>query len=54
LHVPPLPQSAFALQALVVQKAVEHTSLVLVPQSAFEPQGTEVHFALLHSTPVAH
>jgi hypothetical protein len=55
LQVPPVPQSVFALHALVVQKAAEQTSLTLVPQSAFEPQVAGlVHFALLHSTPVAH
>jgi hypothetical protein len=54
-QVPPLPQSAFALHALVVQKALEQTSLELVPQSALEPQlAGVVHFALLQSTPVAH
>jgi hypothetical protein len=52
--VPPLPQSAFVVQVFVVQNAAEQTSLVLVPQSAFEPQGTVVHFALLHGTPVGH
>jgi hypothetical protein len=55
LQVPPLPQSAFAPHALVVQKAVAHTSLALVPQSAFEPQlAGLVHLALLQSTPLAH
>ena len=54
-QVPPLPQSAFALQALVVHRAPEQTSLELVPQSAFELQlGGGVHFALPQSDPVAH
>ena len=54
-QVPPLPQSAFAEQALVVQVAEAQTSLALVPQSAFELQvAGGVHFALPHSTPVAH
>lgn len=54
-QVPPVPQSAFALQALVVQKAFEQTSLVLVPQSAFELQlGGGVHFAVLQRLPVPH
>lgn len=53
-HVPPLPHSAFVVQALVVQYADAQTLFVLVPQSAFEPHGTVVHLALLHSTPVGH
>src|SRR6478736_817963 len=54
LHAPPPPQSAFVEQALVVQYEDAHTLLVLVPQSAFEPQETVVHFALLQSTPLGH
>ena len=53
-HVPPLPQSALVVQVLVVQYAAEQTLFVLVPQSAFEPQATVVHLALLHRTPVGH
>lgn len=53
-HVPPLPQSAFVVQVLVVQYAAAQTLLEYVPQSAFEPQATVVHFALLHATPVGH
>ena len=53
-QVPPLPQSALAVQVLVEQSELEQTLFVLVPQSAFEPQGAEVHLALLHATPVGH
>jgi len=53
-HVPPLPQSAFVAQALVVQKANEQTLFVLGPQSALEPQATVLHLALLHTKFVGH
>ena len=53
-QIPPLPHSLLVVQVLLVQDAVEQTLFVLVPQSAFEPQGTEVHLALLQSAPVGH
>jgi hypothetical protein len=53
-QVPLEPQSALELQLFVVHMGDEQESFELVPQSAFEPQATDVHLAPAQVTPLAH